>query len=415
MKIFLSIAAYRDPELLPTILDCVSKADRPEDLRFGICEQIGDEDRPLVLPQGICAKSLIVNWRESRGVCWARAEIMKLWAGEEYYFQIDSHHRFANSWDTKLIMQFHLAASAKAILSTYAPAYFPDQELTLADSPTRMDLDVITEHSIPLFRPSFVSACRPVKARFVSAHFLFSEGSFVRDVPYDPNLYFIGEEISLAVRAFTNGYDLFHPSDVIVWHEYTRSLRTRHWDDHVESQRVEIAWHERDLVSLARVRLLLTTGDTGSFGCGTVRTLREYEQYAGIDFTRRLAQDYTWTGSEPPNPAPRGNWLPARRSWHIRVAVPRERLSSLALEGANFWYVGVHDVNGREIYRQDATREEIASLAQAESEAIEIERVFESTVEPASWTIWPFSAAGGWLAKIEGAILSRNPALMKGE
>lgn len=45
--IFVQIAAYRDPELLPTIQDCLAKADFPDNLRFGICWQTGAEDRSL--------------------------------------------------------------------------------------------------------------------------------------------------------------------------------------------------------------------------------------------------------------------------------------------------------------------------------------------------------------------------------
>ena len=37
--IFVQIAAYRDPELLPTIIDCVAKAKHKNDLTFGICWQ----------------------------------------------------------------------------------------------------------------------------------------------------------------------------------------------------------------------------------------------------------------------------------------------------------------------------------------------------------------------------------------
>ena len=37
--IFVSIAAYRDHQLIPTIEDCIGKADNPEHLRFGICWQ----------------------------------------------------------------------------------------------------------------------------------------------------------------------------------------------------------------------------------------------------------------------------------------------------------------------------------------------------------------------------------------
>jgi hypothetical protein len=43
-KIFVQIASYRDPELLPTIKECISKAKYPERLTFGICWQHSEDD-----------------------------------------------------------------------------------------------------------------------------------------------------------------------------------------------------------------------------------------------------------------------------------------------------------------------------------------------------------------------------------
>jgi hypothetical protein len=43
-RIFVQIAAYRDPELIPTIKDMIDRADNPENLRFGICWQYHPED-----------------------------------------------------------------------------------------------------------------------------------------------------------------------------------------------------------------------------------------------------------------------------------------------------------------------------------------------------------------------------------
>ena len=37
--IFVQIASYRDPELVPTIKDCIAKAKHPERLTFGVCWQ----------------------------------------------------------------------------------------------------------------------------------------------------------------------------------------------------------------------------------------------------------------------------------------------------------------------------------------------------------------------------------------
>ena len=43
-KIFIQIAAYRDPELVPTIKDCLKNADKPENLVFSIAWQHSEQD-----------------------------------------------------------------------------------------------------------------------------------------------------------------------------------------------------------------------------------------------------------------------------------------------------------------------------------------------------------------------------------
>ena len=42
--IFISIASYRDPELIPTIQDCITNSKNPDRLRFGICWQHDDTE-----------------------------------------------------------------------------------------------------------------------------------------------------------------------------------------------------------------------------------------------------------------------------------------------------------------------------------------------------------------------------------
>ena len=43
-KIFVQIASYRDPQLVPTIEDMLAKASHPENLTFGLCWQY-DENK----------------------------------------------------------------------------------------------------------------------------------------------------------------------------------------------------------------------------------------------------------------------------------------------------------------------------------------------------------------------------------
>ena len=128
-QIFVSIAAYRDAQLIPTIRDCIAKARHPEHLRFGICWQHGEEEPALPFIDDERFRILDIDWRASRGACWARSEIMKFWRGEAWFMQVDSHCRFAASWDQTLIAAMHNTmekmGSPRPILSTYASGFTP--------------------------------------------------------------------------------------------------------------------------------------------------------------------------------------------------------------------------------------------------------------------------------------------------
>ena len=190
--IFVSIASYRDPELAATIDDCLSKARNPSRLRFGVCWQHGPEEiRPEQFsnPQ---FRVLDIDWRASRGACWARAQIMKLWEGQDWFLQLDSHHRFVDGWDDTHLAQAARTGSAKPVLTTYAGPYTPGDPAPLGPEPMRMEFDRFTEDGLVIFRPGafpdWETNTSPRRARFASAHFLFAPGRFVEDVPYDPRL-----------------------------------------------------------------------------------------------------------------------------------------------------------------------------------------------------------------------------------
>ncbi|MES2442405.1 MAG: GlcNAc-transferase family protein [Pseudomonadota bacterium] len=405
MTIFVSIAAYRDPELIPTIEDCLRRARWPGQLRFGICWQhAGDEPPPPALDGGRM-RVRDVPWRESQGACWARAECMRLYGGEDWFLQLDSHHRFAQDWDAVLLDQAEKSGSARPVLTTYAAPYDPLVPPPETEAPTCMRFDRFTPEGIALYQfgaiPAWQERKAPMRARFVSGHLLFAPGRFVEDVPYDPGLYFIGEEITLAIRAFTNGYDLFHPAAHVAWHEYTRKNRPKHWDDHVPAMGAEMPWHSRDAASLAKVRRFLSTPEVGRFGCGEMRTFADYEAYAGLSFRRRYASRAARRGDEPLLPVPAAG---PSRNWAVRVALDHAALAPAALDNPLFWYVGFHDADGVEIARDDAGRAELQRLLAGGERPILIERRFASPRPPASWTVWPTDRGGRWLGKIERPI-----------
>jgi hypothetical protein len=308
MKIFVQIASYRDPELLPTIRDCISKAKHPENLTFGICWQRDETESMEEFADDKRFKILDYHWSLSKGLCWARSEIQKLWNGEEYTLQLDSHHRFLQDWDVELIEMMKLTGSEKPIITSYAGMYRPSDNQLLNVEPYKMVASNFTPGGTILFRPHTIenwqNLDKPIPARFVSGHFFFTIGKHCEEYKYDPNIYFAGDEISLSIRSFTLGYDLFHPHKTVVWHEYTREGRTKHWTDfntdNLSTGVVEKPWWEMDNDSKRRLRHMLQEEDNkidlGIYGLGEVRTHHDYELYAGINFKERMLHPSTIKG-----------------------------------------------------------------------------------------------------------------------
>lgn len=417
MTIYVSIAAYRDPQLEPTLVDLFARARWPEALRVGVCWQHGDDEALPDIARDPRVEVIDVPWRESQGACWARAALMERYDGEDFFLQIDSHHRFVEHWDERLMRLMDRCGAPHPVLTAYAPAFSPDDPAAAQHVPTQMNFDRFTEESIILFRPSEMEAwrtrSRPQRARFLSGHFLFAEGRFCEEVPYDPSLYFIGEEISLGVRAYTHGYDLFHPHEVILWHEYTRAYRPhKHWVDHDPAQGVREAWHARDARSKARVRALLNgeLSPDDPHGFGARRTLADFERFAGLSFRHRRAQEATRRHVEPPNADAPSDWPLRNVRYDVTASVPRERLGDDA-GACDFWFLGFHDHAGREVHRADVTREELTAALATSGSELTLSRTFVTNREVVTWTVWPHHPDRGWREKLTGdAVHARHGA-----
>jgi len=414
-SIFISIAAYRDPQLVPTVLNCIEKAGNPERLRFGICWQRDKEEAVLPFREDPRFRILEVSWQESKGACWARAEIMKLWQGEDWFLQLDSHCRFANGWDEMLLRAAADTGSEKPVLSTYPAPFTPGENEILTDGPLQVAFRAFTADGIPQLRPQPLpehhKTRHPLRARFLSAGFLFTCGRFAQDVPYDPELYFMGEEPAMSVRAFTHGYDLFHPTETILWHDYGRQNARKHWGDHTGNDAIVLPWHKLDETSRRKVQGLLSGEPVGNFGLGPMRTLEEYESYAGLSFRERKAQQYTLRGEEPPNPKTPVNWTDAVRPWIVKIVFSRAQLPQGALDDPMLWFVGIQDSQGFEVYQQNLMPEEIQPL-NGDGDELAVVCEFSSETAPLSWLLWPLSRSQGWLQKIQGQFQDGDIAIL---
>lgn len=408
--IFIQIASYRDPELVPTIQDIIRQSANPQNLRFGIARQYHEQDgfdNLDVFREDPRFRILDIPHQESKGACWARNLIQQLYDNEEYTLQIDSHMRFEKDWDVILIEMIKSLIERgynKPLLTSYMSSYDPSNDPDgRAKSPWRMVFDRFIPEGAVFFLPESIPNWKdldfPVPSRFYSAHFCFTLGIFSKEVQHNPDYYFHGEEISIAARAFTHGYDLFHPHRLIAYHEYTRKNRKKQWDD-------DKKWSEKNRRSHQENRRLFAMDPdepeySGKYGFGQIRTLRDYERYAGILFSQRSVQEYTLKKEYPPNPKiyeSEGEWLQSfvnRFKYCINI-----KYDQVTEKDYDFWVVAFHGKNGETLYRKDANKSEIEGFFRDPSGYCKIWRTFVTENNPSYWVVWPHSISKGWCKKI---------------
>jgi hypothetical protein len=410
-KIFVQIASYRDPQLLPTLRDCIEKASKPEKLIFSIAWQHSKEDEWDNLDEFKGDKRfriVDIDYQDSKGACWARNKLQQNYKNEEYTLQLDSHHRFVENWDEELIEMFKTLKKKghkKPLLTGYVSSFNPESDPSArVIQPWKMNFDRFIPEGAVFFLPATIDDYKertePVPGRFYSAHFAFTLGQFAVEVQHDPEYYFHGEEISIAVRAFTHGYDLFHPHKTIVWHEYTRKGRTKQWDDDKEWVTKNVNSHQRNR-KLFEMDGLVNDIDFGIYGFGTERTLEDYERFAGLSFKKRAVQQYTVSNNYPPNPPLYGDEFENSflRIFKHCIDISFEKIP---LDDYEFLVVAFHNEKEETIYRKDADVEEIKRIKNDSDGYGKIWREFEAEKKPFYWVVWPYSASKGWCERVIG-------------
>lgn len=418
--IVVQIPCYRDEEVLPTIVDCLNKADNPKRLRFAICWQKDKTDTFLNKYQKDSRfKILNFDFRKSHGVCWARHKLQKIYDGEDFILQIDSHHRFARNWDRILLRAYKECPSDNPILTACGTPYFTNPGYQVDIIPTKIGFDKFSPQGALLQKPVYMYDYKkhktPVPARFLSSHFVFAPGKFIDDCPIDPGLYFHGEEMTMAVRAFTHGYDLFHPNKLVLWHLYERTFINQHCYDHDPWQNdYKPFWSDLEVKSVKRYRKLLSIpgGEDepkhfqhprvklGKYKLGEKRSLRDYEKFAGVNFNLKAVQRHTLVHELPPNPPIMGDDYDWKKSFEHDFKVIAEFESQDIDTAANdclFWYVGLLDKNNKEIYRKDLHFDKAKHLLK--------DRTFKLSMNISSYNIpnkciiWPYSTTQQWMTR----------------
>jgi len=187
---------------------------------------------------------LYVYDTDSQGPSMARYYASKLWGGETFVMQIDAHLKFAADWDAKYLEDIKLTRNyPKSLMSSYPPGFDQLASMVKKLKKQHKNVDNNTVIETPGCRlcgcgipkggkdgiihinqgkPYSGGEERPTQTPFLGAGFVFFPAEFLRDIPFDPYLpwTFMGEEILLSMRAWTNGWNLYAPRRNLIVHQY---------------------------------------------------------------------------------------------------------------------------------------------------------------------------------------------------
>ena len=301
MTIFISIASYQDPLLLETLCSAYENAKYKNNLRFGVCEQaeVGIDLLSINFKDQI--EYELLHPVMAKGPCWARARVQKFFRNEEYYLQIDSHTIFSKNWDS-ILLNYHAWIDENQensfVITGYPRAFKPNKGLTSFELNTRYKETLgITFREKRIFEDGHYSMQRsfpagtdaPVKGLLIAGGFIFARSFFIEEIPYDPEFYFHGEELSVALRLYTKMWDVVHIPRVPIFHLYTdvnNLLRKLHWDPEDEKDRI-LKWTELDKKSKERLANLVHNKLDSPFGLGSSRTIDSFSEKSGLDLMKK--------------------------------------------------------------------------------------------------------------------------------
>lgn len=270
-SIFISLAAFREHLLCQTLESAFDQATNPDALFIGAVVQncfgndgrqcrtglqvVGknekgkDQTKQFDAPPDVngieefCSKSqyskycdrgqvraLYLHDTDALGPAVARYYASKLWGGETYFMQMDSHLEFAPDWDTKYIGEVKASKNfPKSVLSSYPPGFTDFGKYKGGTPGARLCTCQFSPNGVEshIIRINTGSNCkgdepRPTQIAFIAAGFFFARAEFLIDVPFDPYVpwCFMGEEIALSMRAWTKGWNIYAPRQNLIAHQY---------------------------------------------------------------------------------------------------------------------------------------------------------------------------------------------------
>lgn len=347
-SIYLSVVSFRDEMCVETLKDAFHKAKSPDNLFIGLVQQNCEDEKcrrgKNVGPDSDCynlfcssstgkkfcnngqIRLLRMKEAESLGPYMARYFASKLWMGEQWYMQIDSHMTFLQNWDALSIQMLEKAPSNKPVISHLPPPNTVNLEEKMEVAAPRLCGAIFAtsdiESQIIRVEGSYnydrVKLDTPRFAPFVAAGYLIAHSDMLRDVPFDPFLpyLFLGEEILLSARLWTSGYDIFSPTISLVGHRYERNQQGPKFWEAIHMAFTNGVHNPLQMLVLNRIKQQLGYPESARdmlkpktlltavqlYSMGHSRSLEDYLKIVGLNMRLKEVTYTAWceTGVPPP-------------------------------------------------------------------------------------------------------------------
>ena len=227
------------------------------------------------------------------GLGYSRLMAHNFYDGEDYYLQIDSHTKMDKNWDEAIISDIKHYKSLgieKPLITTYPRNYWYENGSVFLDTNNRVTQ--ISFYEKPeQFRSILIPSQTAVDnhtnnifSNSVSGGSIFTIKDFITP---NQKIAFYGEEIMIAARAFTNGFDLLLPKNQYMYHLYynhakpKESLRRLLWQDFPQE------FNAIDHISKNEIIRIFEENIIGKEELGSERSLDDFGIFAGLNFKTR--------------------------------------------------------------------------------------------------------------------------------
>lgn len=305
-SIFVAIPAFEEEDLYQTVEDCFKKAANPEKIFVGIANQkVGSNFEDFSKFPNVRVVNTSSEFYFGLGLSFAIA--MALYDYEDFFLRIDAHSRFENNWDLILKKNYDIIKNdgyEKPIISYRNPWFEKNEDGSLnfkeytnvpdIRSFKRELIDVLPRRENISLETEYEHA--PIETweninykehYFIAGGLCFAAGGFIKDVFADPRIIFYGEEHTMPMRAYGNGYKIFAIKEQSVMtmgktKQYYENIGSNNWKNLISKGKLKYSFLHKHFTD--HYKLILKGEELGYFGAKDEKAYTDYIEALGINY-----------------------------------------------------------------------------------------------------------------------------------